>query len=54
MVNRWHKKFIGRLADATPLSDEELAEGYAAFQTDDFREGYRAFLEKRKSEFKGR
>ena len=54
LVNRWHKKFIRRLADGTPLTEEELAEGYAAFQTDDFRAGYRAFLEKTQPEFKGR
>lgn len=54
LVNRWHKKFIRRLSDPAPLTDEELEEGYAAFQTEDFRIGYRAFLEKEKPQFKGR
>lgn len=52
-VNRWHKKFIARLADFAPLTDADLAEGYAAFGTEDFQRGYRAFLEKRDAEFEG-
>ena len=31
-----------------------LDESYACFGTEDFRIGYRAFLEKKKPEFKGR
>ena len=54
LVARWHKKFITRLADTTPLSDEEIDEGYACFDTEDFRIGYQAFLKKTKPEFKGR
>ncbi len=54
LVNRWHKKFARRLAEGTPLSADEIAEGYAAFGTEDFRTGYRAFLAKQKPEFKGR
>ncbi len=56
LVNRWHKKFARRLADrsAPPLTAQEIAEGYAAFGTEDFRVGYRAFLEKKKPEFRGR
>lgn len=53
LVNRWHKQFIRRLADPAPLTDEELSEGYAAFGTDDFRRGYRAFLDKKEPEFEG-
>lgn len=51
---RWHKKFIRRLADARPLTDEEMDESYACFGTEDFRTGYCAFLDKRKPEFFGR
>jgi enoyl-CoA hydratase/carnithine racemase len=54
LVHRWHKKFLKRLADPTPLSDEELREGFACYDTEDFRTGYRAFLEKTKPVFKGR
>lgn len=54
LVNRWHKKFARRLADPAPLTDEELAEGYAAFATEDYQAGFRAFLAKRKPDFRGR
>ena len=53
LVNRWHKKFIARLADPTPLSAAEVAEGYAAFDSEDFRRGYRAYLDKVEPEFEG-
>ena len=54
LVNRWHKKFARRLADPRPLDAAEEAEGFATFGTEDFREGYRAFLEKRPPRFRGR
>ncbi|MCC6870338.1 MAG: enoyl-CoA hydratase/isomerase family protein, partial [Burkholderiales bacterium] len=54
LAARWHKKFVRRLADPRPLTAAERAEGYACFDTEDFRIGYRAFLAKRKPEFKGR
>jgi enoyl-CoA hydratase/carnithine racemase len=54
LVARWHKNFIRRLADPRPLDDAELDEGYACYGTEDFQIGYRAFLEKRKPDFKGR
>ena len=54
LVNRWHKKFIRRLADPAPLTAEEIDEGFAAFDTEDYRIGYEAFLDKKKPEFKGR
>lgn len=54
LAARWHKKFVRRLADPRPLTDAERAEGYACFDTEDFRIGYRAFLDKKKPEFKGR
>ena len=53
LVNRWHKKFIRRLADPAPLTDEEVHEGYEAFGTVDFQRGYRAFLDKRDPDFEG-
>ncbi|MFQ5974445.1 MAG: enoyl-CoA hydratase/isomerase family protein [Alphaproteobacteria bacterium] len=54
LVNRWHKKFIRRLADSTPLSEAELDEGYACFGTEDFQIGYKAFLAKTTPRFRGR
>lgn len=53
LVARWHKKFARRLRSPEPLTDDEYDEGFACFGTDDFQEGYRAFLAKRKPEFKG-
>jgi enoyl-CoA hydratase/carnithine racemase len=54
LVARWHKRFARRLADPRPLAEAELDEGYACYGTEDFRTGYRSFLEKRKPAFEGR
>ncbi len=53
LVNRWHKKFIRRVADPRPLRDEEREEVYEAFRTRDYREGTAAFIEKRPPRFEG-
>ncbi|BAI70874.1 enoyl-CoA hydratase [Azospirillum sp. B510] len=49
-----HKRTVRRLSDPAPLGAEEIADCYRCFGTEDFREGYRAFLEKRKPVFTGR
>lgn len=58
LVNRWHKQFVRRvvagIGPANPLSAEEIADGYACYDTDDFKEGVRAFLAKDKPTFKGK
>jgi enoyl-CoA hydratase/carnithine racemase len=54
LVARWHKKFARRLADPRPLSAAERDEGYACFDTEDYRTGFNAFLAKAKPEFKGK
>lgn len=54
LVARWHKKFVRRLVQGTPLSAAEIDEGFACFGTEDFQIGYRAFLAKEKPQFVGR
>ena len=54
LVNRWHKKFARRLMDPAPLSAAERDEPYETFDTEDFREGYRAFLDKKTPKFRGK
>ncbi len=54
LVARWHKAFIRRLARPEPLSEAELDEGYACYDTEDFQTGYRSFLDKTTPDFKGR
>ena len=51
---RWHKKFIHRLLDPRPLTDEERDEGYDCYDTEDFQIGFRAFLAKERPKFTGR
>jgi enoyl-CoA hydratase/carnithine racemase len=54
LVNRWHKRFVRRLApQPAPLTDSEIEENFAYFGTEDYRIGMRAFAEKRKPEFTG-
>jgi len=54
LAARWHKKFVRRLSDPRPLTEAELDESYACFDTEDFNEGVAAFLGKRKPRFKGK
>ena len=54
LVARWHKRFARRLADARPLTEAERDEGYACFDTEDYRIGFKSFLAKAKPEFKGK
>ena len=53
LVNRWHKRFVRRLTEGPPVTEEERQEAYEAFQTDDYREGVQAFLERRTPRFRG-
>lgn len=54
LVARWHKKLARRLADPRPLTTEERGKGYACFDSEDYRIGYKAFLATQRPQFKGR
>jgi enoyl-CoA hydratase/carnithine racemase len=54
LVARWHKQFIERLGVKAEIPPEEWDTGFACFDTDDYREGVRAFLAKDKPQFRGR
>lgn len=51
---RWHKQFARRLTVDAPLSEAERDEGFRCYDTEDFRIGVRAFLDKAAPEFVGR
>lgn len=54
LVARWHKQFIERLTVSASLTGQEWDEGFACFDTEDYRIGVEAFLKKTKPDFKGR
>lgn len=54
LANRWHKKFVRRLMGGVPLTDEERAETYACYETDDYRIGCDAFVSKKTPVFVGK
>ena len=54
LVNRWHKKFVRRLSDPRPISNEEMRERFLCFDTKDYLTGYQAFLSKTKPVWEGR
>lgn len=53
LVNRWHKSFVKRVQDATPLNEAELAQAYDFLATKDYQEGMAAFAAKRRPNFTG-
>lgn len=51
LAARWHKQFIERLSVRADVPPREWDEGYACFDTADYREGVAAFLAKRPPNF---
>jgi enoyl-CoA hydratase len=55
LVARWHKRFVRRLAPQPPaLTAAEIEQNFAYFNTEDYRIGYDAFINKKKPKFVGR
>jgi enoyl-CoA hydratase/carnithine racemase len=55
LVARWHKQFVRRLMpQQRPLTAAEINENFAYFNTEDYRIGYDAFMQKKKPTFVGR
>jgi len=54
LVARWHKQFMRRLVETSPLTPKELDESYACYDTEDYKIGYQALLAKSQPTFKGR
>jgi enoyl-CoA hydratase len=55
LVARWHKQFVRRLApQRARLAAAEIEENFAYFNTEDYRIGYEAFINKKKPKFVGR
>ena len=54
LVARWHKQFIERLSVRASVCPDAWNEGFACFDTEDYRTGVAAFLAKTKPVFKAR
>jgi len=54
LVARWHKQFIERLNATVHVPEREWDEGYACFDTEDYRIGIASFLAKTPPRFVGR
>lgn len=54
LANRMSKKILRRLQKPEPITRAELEAAYAPCDSEDYREGVRAFMAKEKAVFKGR
>lgn len=55
LVARWHKQFVRRLTPRPdPLTASEIDGNFAYFDTEDYRIGYDAFINKKRPRFVGR
>lgn len=55
LVARWHKQFIRRLTpQPAALSEAEINANFDYFNTEDYRIGYDAFINRQKPRFQGR
>lgn len=55
LAARWHKAMVRRLTpQAEPVTEDERAENFAYFETEDYRIGYESFIQKKKPVFKGK
>lgn len=55
LVNRLHKRMVRRLVPLpVPLTETEIEENFAYFNTEDYRIGYDAFINKKKPKFMGK
>ena len=54
LVARWHKQFIERLTVQASIAPGEWDEGFACFDTEDYRLGVAAFLAKKPPQFRAK
>ena len=54
LVARWHKQFIERLTVRADIAQDEWDQGFACFDTEDYRAGVAAFLDKKPPQFRAK
>jgi enoyl-CoA hydratase len=54
LVARWHKQYVRRLMPVPALTEAEIDANFDYFETEDYRIGYKAFLDKTRPKFVGR